>query len=432
MTTPYFRKGKRQAMALLLALAISSAYADPAAPEAALSFDAAVALALQNAPSLAAAQGKLEASRLAALAAGELPDPRLALGVENFPVGGPDRYSLTRDFMTMQRIAVMQEFPNSDKRAARVAVAKARIARSDVALKLAQLQVQRETALAWIRRYTVEQQLASLEQLVAENTLFAGAIRAQLAGGRAAAADAVLPRQEAAQLAERRDELLMQQRQATAALQRWVGAAALAPLAGAAPHWPLQQEHLQQQLQQHPELQLADAMQRMAEAELRDAQAMKKSDWGLELAYQRRGQQYGDMLSLQVTFELPWFAAKRQDPQIAARLAERDSAQAEREAMRQEHAQVLTADLAELERLQRAVERNRAVQQPLVREKIELGLAAYRGGKGSLGDVIAARREALELQLRHSALQGDLLAAQARLHYAFEHDQHAADSGAAK
>lgn len=81
----------------------------------------AIALAVQHTPQLVAARGKLEASRLA-ISAGELPDPKLALGIENFPVGGPDRYSLTRDFMTMQRIAVMHEFPDRDKRDARVAI----------------------------------------------------------------------------------------------------------------------------------------------------------------------------------------------------------------------------------------------------------------------------------------------------------------------
>ncbi|MBI3283873.1 MAG: TolC family protein [Burkholderiales bacterium] len=395
----------------------------PAFAATALSFDAAIAQALQGTPQMLAARSKLEASRLAAISAGELPDPKLALGVENFPVGGPDRYSLTRDFMTMQRIAVMQEFPNRDKRDARVAVANARIERSEAERKLALSLVQRETALAWIKRYTVERQLAQLDQLLEENKLFADAIRAQLAGGRAAAADAVLPRQEAALLAERRDELLMQQQQANAALQRWVGAAAAAPLAGSPPQWRLEREHLQQEIQQHPDLQLAYATQRMSEAELRDAQAMKKSDWGLEFAYQRRGPQYGDMVSVQLTFELPFFSAKRQDPQIAARLAERDSAQAEREAMWLEHTQELAAGLAEAERLQRAVTRNRDVQQPLAREKIELSFAAYRGGKASLSDVIAARREALEVQLKLSALEGELQALQARLHYATEHQE---------
>lgn len=125
MRSLFFRKAQGCAIACLLSLGMGVPFAHGAGtelPSAALSFDAAIALALQHTPQLAAARSKLEASRLAAISAGELPDPKLALGIENFPVGGPDRYSLTRDFMTMQRIAVMQEFPDRHKRDARLAI----------------------------------------------------------------------------------------------------------------------------------------------------------------------------------------------------------------------------------------------------------------------------------------------------------------------
>jgi hypothetical protein len=32
---------------------------------------------------------------------------------------------------------------------------------------------------------------------------------------------------------------------------------------------------------------------------------MKKSDWGVELAYQRRDPRFGNMVSVQFTFEIP-------------------------------------------------------------------------------------------------------------------------------
>src|SRR5689334_23116228 len=56
-----------------------------------LTLDEALRLADDNAPSLTAQAEKLQAARSAAIPAGELPDPKLVLGVQNFPVGGPDR-----------------------------------------------------------------------------------------------------------------------------------------------------------------------------------------------------------------------------------------------------------------------------------------------------------------------------------------------------
>ena len=54
-----------------------------------------------------------------AVSAGQLPDPIATLGVNNLPVNGPDAWSLTRDFMTMTSVGVMQEFTRADKREAR-------------------------------------------------------------------------------------------------------------------------------------------------------------------------------------------------------------------------------------------------------------------------------------------------------------------------
>jgi cobalt-zinc-cadmium efflux system outer membrane protein len=93
-----------------------------------LSFETSLQLAEHTAPSLSAEDAQLEAARQAAIPAGELPDPKLVLGIDNLPISGTDRFSLTRDFMTMRRIGVMQEVPNSDKRQARVDVAQSSIA----------------------------------------------------------------------------------------------------------------------------------------------------------------------------------------------------------------------------------------------------------------------------------------------------------------
>ena len=55
-------------------------------------------------------------ARESAIAAAQLPDPVLKIGVDNLPVSGVDRFSLTKDFMTMRRVGVMQEITRADKR----------------------------------------------------------------------------------------------------------------------------------------------------------------------------------------------------------------------------------------------------------------------------------------------------------------------------
>lgn len=382
-----------------------------------LSFEQALSLSTQEAPTLLASQARVDSARAAAIPAGELPDPKLAVGVENFPIAGPDRYSLTGDFMTMQRIAYMQDIPNRSKRDARVAVAQARVQQAESAQQLSKLSLRRETAVAWIRRYTLEQQISLFDGLFQQNKLLESAVQAQLAGGRGSIADVLMPRQEAAMLSERLDELRALRAQAIAALQRWIGTAASEALEGAPPSWPLDREALAHQIQDHPDVNLLSSSSRVLDAELQEAQAAKKPDWGVELAYQRRGEQFGDMVSVKVTFDLPTAPAKRQDPQIAAKQLERLGLDAELELLRREHLQELDTQWAELERLNLALDRNLTILQPLMRDKVALTLAAYQSGKGTLLEHLAARRESLETQLRFLTLQGERQAISARLHF---------------
>ena len=121
-----------------------------AADNLSLSFDEALAAAASNAPSLAAAAARDAAARHAAIAAGELPDPKLIVGLDNLPVTGADDWSLGRDFMTMQRVGVSQEVPNRGKRKAREDEADAAIADAQFVTRAERLKVKREAALAWL------------------------------------------------------------------------------------------------------------------------------------------------------------------------------------------------------------------------------------------------------------------------------------------
>ena len=386
---------------------------------AALTLDEALRLAERDAPSLAAQAANREAAGQAAIPAGELPDPKLLLGLQNVPIEGDERGSLTRDFMTMQMVGVMQEVPNRAKRRARVEAARASIDSAGAQERIERLRVRRETALAWIGGFAVEQKLQLFQTLYEENRLLDKAVQARLAGGRGQAADSLAPKQEAALLAEQEDELERSRVQARAALRRWIGAAADQSLSGAWPSWSVDDPGYRHSLQHHPELQAFDPMTEEAQAQVRLAEADKRPDWSWELAYQKRGEAFGDMVSVQFSFDLPLFAANRQDPQIAAKHAELLRLEAEREALTRDHAQQLDDDLAEYRRLDRAVERSRQTLVPLAEEKVRLALADYRAGSGELMTLVAARRELIEARLKQIDFAQQRALTSARLFFAY-------------
>lgn len=405
----------------VLRLAIIALAAMPTTPVQAepLFFEAALALALRQAPAFAANVARVESARHAAAPAGELPDPTLVLGLDNMPVEGADQFSLSNDSMTMQRIGVAQAFPNRAKREARAEAARWRVELAEAQARVTQLTVLRDTAVTWIGLRAVEQQLALIDASFNENRLFKSAVAARVAGASADAAETVAPRQEEALLEERRDELRARRAQAIAALRRYIGAAADSPLAGATPDWPIDAAGLANNLHRHPELTAFEPQSGMLAAELTEAQANKKPDWAIELAYQNRAAQFGDMVSLQVSIDLPLFAGSRQNPQIAAKRAEQSVLAAEREVMAREQAWILEAELAEYERIANSAKRQREVVVPMANEKVALALAAWRGTQGGLITLLAARRERIDSELRVIALEGERKQLAARLHFGY-------------
>jgi outer membrane protein, heavy metal efflux system len=386
-----------------------------------LTFSDAIALVSRESPELAAKAEQLEAVRQAAVPAGALPDPKLVVGIDNVPLGA-DRFSLSRDFMTMQRFGVMQEFPSRAKRAARVAAGQGLVAAAQAQSDVSRIAAIRQTAIAWIARDAAEKQLAQMESFVAENVLFEATTRARIVSGLGLATEAVAARQEAAMIDERRDELRARVEQALATLRQWLGSAAQSPLAGEPPDWSIDNEGLLHTLQQHPEFAVFDAQALVLNAGIAEAQAAKRPDWSMEVAYQKRGPQFSDMVSLQFTVDLPIFTRTRQSPLIAAQRAQRRALDSAREVGLREHVQQLESGLAEYRRLLNAVQRQRDVLMPLADEKALLAMADWRGGKSSVTQVIVARLERIDAGLKLTALEGQRRQLAASLHYTYSRE----------
>jgi len=416
---PRRHAGRRQPSTLALAwvlglaaLTPSAAWAAPDAPS--LSYAEALELARQAAPALRAQQATLAGSSALAPAASTLPDPRLSVGIENLPIAGPDRWSTTRDAGTMQRIALMQEMPNRAKRDAREQVAQARIERDRATLAATELAVRREAGLAWLAVHFAEARLSQVAGLQRENRLLQDTLPARIAAGSAMPAELTMARQEALAIADRTDELARDVRKARVELRRWIGERAAAPLQGAAPAMDVNGDALRSSLPHHAELAPYAPMRAMAQAEVAEADAEKRGDWSWEVAYSRRPR-YDDMVSFQLSFDLPWQRDRRQQPQIEAKRREIERIEAEREELLRRHAAETDAMLAELQALDTQAERVRAAGLPLAAERVALATAAYQAGRGDLAAVLRARSQVLETQLRAIDLDAQRAALRLRL-----------------
>ena len=371
------------------------------AQTAPLTLDEAIRLAEARSAKVAAQTASVSAAGEMAARAGELPDPKLVLGIENLPVSGAEAWRTDQDSMTMRRIGVEQGFPNPGKRRALGARAQAESNVESANLAASRLQVRRDVTIAWFDLRYAEAEHAALAQLERETELEAQTAPAAVAGGRLGPADAIAARAAVEQV---RDRLALHERaieRARIALAQLVGEAAARPL-GETPDTsvlPVSRRELLVRLSEHPAVRSAERQAALAQADIAVADSTKTPDWSLIVSYGQRSPNFSNLVSVLVAIDLPIAAGRRQDRDIAARqaLAERarNSAQEARRAAEAE-ARGLVADwetaLSRVTRYERSI-------LPLARERVELALAAYRGGRGTLAGVLEARRAASEAQM---------------------------------
>jgi cobalt-zinc-cadmium efflux system outer membrane protein len=363
-----------------------------------MTFAEALAEARSDAPSIAARAAQTDAARLTAIASSQLPDPKLEVGIQDYPVTGPNAGSLTRDDFTMEKIGVSQEFPNPAKRRARLGRAVADIGAAQAGLAVEARDVKVQTALAWIDLYFAERRLATLKILDDSIDSISSTVSARLASGSARPAQALEPQQLKAEVADRRSDLLAEAGKARAALSRWTGDPD-PEVAGPPPDWAIDPRLLRANVGALPALVAKTAAIGQAEADVRLAQAEKRPDWEVSASYGHRDPRFGDLLSVGVKIDLPLFAKRRQDPIIAARARQADSARLELEAAERETLASLDADLADHAMHHDRYMRARNVLVPLAKKRAELDRVGYGANTVDLGSALESTYDLARTEL---------------------------------
>src|SRR5471032_3062737 len=389
-----------------------------AAPQS-LTLGEAQQLAISRSHLLRAQDQAVTAANEMAVAAGQRPDPVLKVGVDNLPVSGPDRLSLGNDFMTMRRIGVSQELTRSDKlhwRSARYQIEGDKaLAQKDVALAA----IQRDTAIAWLEVFYTEQMVSAVSAQAAVSRQEIEAAEGAYRGGRGSSADILAARSALLALDDRASEISRRQRAAHTMLARWTGEDT--PVAGAPDieRIRLDPASLDTDLAHHPEIAVLNKQEDIAQTDANLARANRHPDWSVEVAFQQSGSAYSNMVSIGISVPLQWDRKNRQDRELAAKLALVEQTKAERDDMLREHVAETRALIVEWQSGRERVARYTRAVLPLAAERSQTVLAAYRGGKATLAEVLAARRNETETRMQALQLELDTARLWAQLNFLF-------------
>lgn len=370
------------ALPVLLALA-------PASNAQSVGYEEALRAATSDQPQVRTSELRLDARREIADAADELPDPRLRASIQNLPVSGPAAFELNRQFPTQIQVGIEQEIPNLAKRRARFGMAEADIDLAAAQLRQTSYRVRVGAGMAWISLAYAQRALTVADDALAEIERLVPLARSSVAAGSARPAESLEVRRAVLEVEDMRTRIEADRETAQAMLSRYT-ALPNATATGTIPSADLDPEGLRAMLQSNPELVVALAQVRQAEARSDLARSERRPDFGVNVSYGRRDPDFGDVVSVMGSITLPIFADRRQNPRVAAADAEAAAAQSARaDRLRELEAQFET-DLAAWRSAYRQWQRATDELLPLAESRVDLERASFAAGRADLLDIIDA------------------------------------------
>jgi len=359
-----------------------------------LSLQQALALALQQNPSLAVARARAEAVKQYVPQAGALADPRLSIGLANLPGGS---LSLDKDPMSQLQIGFSQTLPFPGTRALHEEAAQFRADAAALGSDELRLQLLRDVKQAWWQVFyidhatqAVESNRVLLQQLIeTAQTLYSV--------GRGQQQDVLLAQLELARLED--EALRLRQLRIESViglnslLNRPVSTAVVLPenVGRELPSRSFSEQQLQTEaLAQHPALQASLARLDAARSQRQLSSKQQYPNFAVGASYGVRDGR-DDLTSIQFSMNLPLYAGRKQSRLEDQRQAELIAAQQQ---LRETELRVLVDVSLALTRFQRGQDRValfETVILPQAEQTVEAMLAGYQVNKVVFANLIQAQ-----------------------------------------
>lgn len=362
----------------------------------------AVSIANGEQPAVGAYHLEAEAKEEAAIAAESLPDPRLTLGIQNYPIiRGESAFSPTEERMTMFTIGVMREQVRRSKREAQAARIRADALVSRRQASAEQRRIRREVMIGWIDAVEARAKQHLLERLIADLRTGREVAEAGIATGSTAPSQALEADADIALVQAQLVEARTGEAQARAELSRWLGAAASRPLPDKLPgiDAPAAVPADIMRLSTHPAVQVESARQEAAARQVEVARQDRKSDlsWSVMLGVRP---EYGEVISGQVSIPLQINRGRLQDRRVAEAQARADAARLRVEDERRDLERQYRLALAAYEGAEAELARMEREAVPALEAAFEAAEARYSGGAGSLDRPFDIVRRYVETTVR--------------------------------
>jgi outer membrane protein TolC len=410
----------RLVSAILLLASSNYIFAESGIP---LSLQEAEALAIERDAKLSEIRLNSESLQERSVAEGTLPDPKLKVGLANFPT---DTFDRDQEAMTQIQLGVVQMFP----RGKTLELTSSRMG-DDAKGELARAEAQRRNVIqqvrvSWLDVYYWQN---SVEVVAKNRKLFnelSNITQSLYAVGRRKQEDVLQAELELGLLDDRETQVLTMAEISRANLAKLIGPqAAQRPLYKQFPNLPpiVSQVGKPERLNEHPLLQFEQARIDASQKNVEIARQAYKPEWALDVTYGFRdgynpdGTDRADLLSAMVLMDMPIFTGNRQDKTLEASKLKHQAALYSREDRLRELNKLWEATYAEWTRLG---ERLRLFETSLVgkaHNNANAALHAYQNDRGDFSSVMRASIMEFETQLKALSVRVEHAKSQAKLLY---------------
>ena len=379
----------------------------------------AIQLATQSQPLLQSLDDAAASTRQAAVAEGQLPEPKLKFGMINLPVTTRDALRLDRDDQTMFNVGYSQEMVPLKKRELASNKLEAMADEFHSEQVATARSIERDVALAWLDVYEAQRKSELYQHIADEMTAARKVMVAGVSSGGAKTSEVLAMDTEISMTNEKRIYALRDERKARAALARWIGISASRPISSELPVMTNSTDSATyaNEIEKHPLLQNAHQSEKVAQLDVDSAQANLERNWGWEVGYGKRFADRSDMLSFQVSIDLQLDRANRQDRRTAEKLVLVEKAQKITEDKRRELSADLEGALADAQAAEARENVHLSSLIPNAAARLSVAQAGYAAGKNSLSDVWQARRSVIEIELDHWTILTDRQRAAVKIGY---------------
>lgn len=280
--------------------------------------------ALDKAPELDEISSQKSAFEDASIAAGQLKDPKLQLGLLNIPTNS---FKLDQENMTQFKIGISQDFPRGKSLEFASQAKKFMAETQRFQLDNKKAEIVRNVRLYWIELYYLLTAKKILEQNKKVFLHLVEVTTSRLSTGSGYQHDVLKAQIDLTKI----ENLILKNQedidQIRVSLGRFVGEElAMKSNPEMLPIWPKlkEQQQLIDELKQHPLLKKSQSTSQVANAQLKETKESYKPAWSAGIYYSvRQGrapmshQKRSDFIGIQISTELPFFTANRQDRRVS-------------------------------------------------------------------------------------------------------------------